>query len=148
VKIVVDHIFRPRLPWRLDTDLALTECGHDASQVKSITRDEYAQRVKDMGQQRAAMLTCMTCSQTALRWAAWHEDPRKAVGREIEWETGWRGHDRGQSLKDELEAIAILIESNESQFRSLLADIESKREWLAKKAAAAQKSKIPVRQKW
>ena len=54
-------------PWR--TDAGITECGYNAEKVPTLTRDAYFARVKSLGQQRSAMLTCMTCSQTASRWS-------------------------------------------------------------------------------
>jgi hypothetical protein len=136
MKEPVDHILRPRLPWRPITELALTECGFNAAKVQTITRADFAKRLKDLGQQRTAMLTCMTCSQTAYRWRAWEEDPRKALGREIEWETGWIGStDRGYRLRDELHAIARLIEKHPEEFTRLVSDIAARREWLDRKDA-------------
>lgn len=137
MKEPVDHILRPRLPWRDDVG-AITECGFDASKVKTLTREQYFARLKDMGQQRTALLTCMTCGDTARRWGGWDEDPRLAMQREIEWERGGRYyHDekRGHRLKDELTAIAALIDAHREEFASLLAAMERQREWLAKKEA-------------
>ncbi len=54
MKEPVDHILRPKLPWRLD-DCALTECGYEASEVKTITREELQARWKDYGEQRTAL---------------------------------------------------------------------------------------------
>jgi hypothetical protein len=107
VKEPVDHILRPQLPWR--TDPGMTECGYDATKVPTLTREQYAARLKDMGQQRCAMVTCMTCTSTYQRWARWEDDPRRALGREIEWEVGAyysRDSRRGFRLRDELQAIA------------------------------------------
>ena len=118
MKDPVDHILRPRLPWRGDEG-AITECGYDASKVRTLTRDEYFQRRKGLGQQRCAMLTCMTCADTAGRWGTWADDPRRALEREIVWEHGggYRARtDRGDRLKDELGAIAALIESHPDEF--------------------------------
>jgi hypothetical protein len=131
VKDPVDHILRPALPWR--SEPAITECGYDASKVKTITRAEFAQRVKDYGMQRAAMLTCMTCSQTSSRYATWEEDPREAIEREAAWESKWR-RDRGNQLRDELLAIAVLIAAHPEEFKQAVAGIESRREWLERKA--------------
>jgi hypothetical protein len=86
MKEPVDHIERPRLPWRSDAETALTECGYEAVKVKTLTRSEFARRLKEYGEQRMAILTCMTCMQTARRWSSWDEDPRQAMHREIEWE--------------------------------------------------------------
>ena len=136
MKEPVDHILRPQLPWR--TDGGITECGFDASKVKTLTRPEFFQRLKDFGQQRTAILTCMTCSDTARRWGTWEDDPRKAIDREIAWEYGgsYRARDdRGQRLKDELLAIADLIESHRAEFDAHVTATEQRREWLEKKAA-------------
>ena len=130
MKEPVDHILRPCLPWR--TESAITECGYDATKVKTLTRDQFFQRLKDFGQQRTAMFTCMTCSQTANRRSTWEEDPRHAIEREIIWETAWRS-DRGHRLKDELQAIAALIEIHAGEFKSLLTVIEQQRIWREKK---------------
>lgn len=133
MKEPVDHIVRPRLPWRSPTEPAITECGYDASKVPSVTREAYFQRRKELGQQRAALLTCMTCLQTAERWEAWDTDPRRAVEREIAWECGWRGAGRGERLKDELLAIASLVAAHPDEFQSLLTQIQGRRQWVERK---------------
>jgi hypothetical protein len=136
MKEPVDHIVRPSLPWR--SDGGITECGYDASKVKSLTRAEFFQRVKDLGQQRTAMLTCMTCSDTARRWKTWEEDPRQAMEREISWEHGnyYRARtDRGERLSEELIAIAVLIEAHGEEFASIITNRAQLRDWLEKKAA-------------
>jgi hypothetical protein len=148
MKEPVDHILRPRLPWRPADEGPITECGYDATKVKTLTRAEFFQRRKDMGEQRTALLTCMTCSDTARRWGAWDDDPRLAMQREIEWERnrGYysRGPDlRGSRLKDELTAINALIEAHRDEFTVLLSASEQRREWLEKKAALAQKQPQP-----
>lgn len=139
MKEPVDHILRPSLPWRRDGDAgAITECGYDASKVKTLTRAEFFQRIKDFGQQRTAMLTCMTCSDTAKRWKAWGDDPRQALDREITWEWGggYRARtDRGERLKDELIAIAALIEAHRDEFMAIITTNQARRDWLEKKAA-------------
>lgn len=144
MKEPVDHIIRPSLPWRLDGVGAITECGYDASQVKSLTRPEFFQRLKDLGTQRTAMLTCMTCSDTARRWGTWDDDPRRALEREITWECGYyRSNDRGSRMKDELLAIAALIEAHREEFAEILATDARKRDWLEKKAAMQAKPQKP-----
>jgi len=145
VKEPVDHILRPQLPWR--TDAGITECGYDATKVKTLTRDEFFARLKDLGQQRAAMLTCMTCSNTATRWGTWDDDPRAAFQREIEWEgyghrSRWR-EDRGERLKHELLAVAALIETHREEFDAHITNAEQRRAWLEKKAAHAAKPTPP-----
>jgi len=140
MKEPVDHILRPSLPWRRLGEGSITECGYDASKVKTLTREEFFTRLKELGQQRTAMLTCMTCSDTAKRWGTWDDDPRLALQREIEWERGgayWsRGRDdRGTRLKDELTAINSLIENHREEFSALVSEIETRRAWVEKKAA-------------
>jgi hypothetical protein len=152
VKDPVDHILRPQLPWRRDA--GITECGYNAEKVSTLTRDEYFARVKDLGQQRAAMVTCMTCADTARRWCTWEEDPRKALQREIEWECGWRRTDRGEQTKDELLAVAALVEAHRDEFDAHVEATQQRRDWLEKKAAnaaekAAEKAKNkPRRTPW
>lgn len=144
MKEPVDHILRTGLPWR-DDETAITECGIAADQTKTITRAEYVARRKDLGQQRAAMFTCMTCSQTSDRWGRWEEDPRVALAREIEWERGgayYRArNDRGERLKDELLAIFGLIEVHRDEFDAAIKASEGRREWLERKAAMERKPK-------
>jgi hypothetical protein len=135
MKDPVDHILRPSLPWRSPDDAAITECGFDASKVKVLTRSEFFQRLKDLGQQRSAMLTCMTCADTARRWGTWDDDPRKALEREITWESGWRRTDHGWRLRDELLAIAALIEAHQDEFADRVATATKRREWIEKKTA-------------
>jgi hypothetical protein len=140
VKEPVDHILRPSLPWR--TEAAITECGFDASKVATITREEHVRRVKDLGKQRAAMMTCMTCAQTAGNYGTWEDDPRQALQREITWEHGgyWRARtDRGERLKDELLAIAALIAAHRDEFDAHMTETAGRREWLEKKAARGTK---------
>jgi hypothetical protein len=133
MKEPVDHIIRPRLPWRASDHPQLTECGLDVAGTRTVTRDEFLQRRKDLGQQRTALLTCMTCSNTVSRWQAWEQDPRSAIGREVAWELGW-AKDRGHLLKDELMALAALVAAHPDEFGTLLADTEARRQWLEKKA--------------
>lgn len=134
MKQPLDHIERPRLPWREGP--TITECGLDASKVTTLTRDEYFERLKDMGQQRSALLTCMTCGDTARRWATWDVDPRRALEREIVWEAGYyRRVERQFKLLDELRAIASLIDKHRDEFAGLIAQHEQRRDWLDKKAA-------------
>ncbi|MDE2096522.1 MAG: hypothetical protein KGL39_04690 [Patescibacteria group bacterium] len=136
MKEPVDHIIRPLLPWRT-TGGAITECGYDASKVPSITREQYLDRCKELGNRRTAMLTCMTCADTCRRHTTWDEDPRRAVRREIDWECGgWYGNkDRnGQRLREELLAIAALIERHREEFEAEIEATRRKKEWNEKKA--------------
>lgn len=141
MKDPVDHILRPQLPWR--ENVAITECGLNARKVPAITRDVFEARLRDLGQQRTAMLTCMTCDGAARRWGTWADDPRKAVEREIQWETARRRNDHGDNLRDELLAIAALIDAHPDEFASYLSETERRREWVERKAANAAKPKQP-----
>lgn len=145
MKEPVDHIIRPRLPWRSPSDPAITECGYDASKVKAITREQFLQRWKDLGQQRTALLTCMTCSDTARRWGTWEDDPRKALEREITWEGGhyWNRTNRGTRLRDELTVLAGLAEAHRDDFLAAVAAIEERRDWNAKKDALKKRPAQP-----
>jgi hypothetical protein len=144
MKEPVDHILRPRLPWR-PVEGGITECGYDASKVKAVTREEFFQRLKDFGQQRTAMLMCMTCSDTARRWKTWEEDPRQALDREIAWERGGYYYsartDRGERLKDELLAVAALVEAHRVEFDAFITNRQQRREWLEKKSEIARRAK-------
>lgn len=135
MKDPVDHILRPQLPWR--NGPGITECGYNAEKVQTLSRGAYFERVKSLGQQRSAMLTCMTCSQTASRWGTWDDDPRQSMQRELDWECGWRRSDRGVRLRDELLAIAALIDAHREEFNSHIENTEQRRAWLDKKAERA-----------
>jgi hypothetical protein len=147
MKQPVDHILRAQLPWREDAEGAITECGYDASKVTTITREAFFRRQKEFGQQRTAMITCMTCLNTVHRWNTWEEDPRQAIGREVEWERGmgYRPQERGTQLKDELQAIAALIEAHRDEFDASVGEIQARREWLAKKKAMDRRPKPQLR---
>lgn len=137
MKEPVDHILRPQLPWR-DGDGAITECGYDGTKVKAITRVEFAQRLKDYGKLRTSMMTCMTCSDTAQKYGTWDDDPRRAVQREIEWECRYRDSERrGVRMRDELLAVAELIEKHREDFDARVQAIGQRREWNEKKATMA-----------
>jgi hypothetical protein len=117
----------------------VTECGLNAKSVKTLTRQEFFKRIKDYGQQRTGLVTCMTCMATARRWPTWNEDPRLALSREIDWEGPyWRVdgnvQDRnGHQLRDELLAIGDLISAHTEQFQQLLATIDARHRWLERK---------------
>lgn len=141
MKDPVDHIERPRLPWRPSSEGSVTECGLDASKTRTVTRLEFLQREKDYGRQRNAILTCMTCCDTARRWGTWEDDPRKALDREIAWELRWRAERGEVRLKDELVAIAALIEAHREEFDAHMVATEQRRDWLKRKAAMASAPK-------
>ncbi len=139
MKTPVDHIVRPRLPWRSPDEPAITECGYDASKVKTLTREQWVERLKDYGRQRAGLVTCMTCLQTAERHPTWEEDPRLAVTREANWEVQWwdalgAREINGHRLKDELLAMAALAAAHPQEFRELIAGMDARRQWIERKA--------------
>lgn len=121
MKEPVDHIERPRLPWRAD-EPGMTECGLNATKVKTISRMDFFGRLLLYGQQRTAILTCMTCYSTANRWTSWDEDPRQAMAREVAWEGSGRycHNERGMRLRNELRAIEQLIKKHRADFDWLL----------------------------
>ena len=126
MKEPVDHILRPCLPWR-DVS-AVTECGYDASKVKTISREEFVARLEEFGIQRTALFTCMNCSYAAKRWGSWEDDPRQALAREIDWENP-RTRGRGTQLLDELKAIFGFIKAHPDEFKTLVEKIR----WVNKK---------------
>lgn len=148
MKEPVDHILRPRLPWRTD-DGAITECGYDAAKVKTLTRDEVNARLKEYGEQRTAILTCMTCMDTAKRWGNWEESPGQALEREIQWE--FRGQytreERGRRLFFELQAIAELIARHRSEFDGIVTQLQGTEAWCVTKADK-QQQRIKKAKKW
>ena len=146
----VDHVLRPKLPWRNDEG-AITECGYDALKVKTLTREEFMARLKDMGEQRTAILTCMTCVQTATRWHAWEADPRAALQREIEWEHRgrWDKDDGRRRLVYELRAIAALVDTHRAEFEHAVAQLQGVAEWQAtKKEAQDKRAPRRARSRW
>ncbi|MEQ7008402.1 hypothetical protein ABN028_19710 [Actinopolymorpha sp. B17G11] len=113
----LDHVLRPPLPWRKES---LTECGLDPASFQTITRDEFIAKVKDLGQKRSAMTTCMTCWDTARRWPTWEQDPPRRLSREVKW--GGHGDDQ---FTRELYAITALIEAHREEFDDYLAGLET-----------------------
>lgn len=140
MKEPVDHIIRPIVPWRKADEPQMTECGYDSRKVQSLTREQFLKRLKEYGEQRTGLVTCMTCMHTAKRWPTWQDDPRLALSREVEWEAPHWGldrkiHDRrGNRLRDELLAIEALIAAHPEEFRDLLASIDARRQWLERKS--------------
>lgn len=132
----IDHIERPMVPWRRSE--RLTECGLTAENHPTISREEFLKRVRDMGQERSAMVTCMTCWHTARRWPSWEEDPVQAVVREAH---RWRAQDDREVFRRELQAIAMLVEAHRDEFDAAVAGLESTvslAELRAKKRRTAQ----------
>jgi hypothetical protein len=138
----LDHIVRGALPWR---DVALTECGRTVDDVgpdRLITRAQLKTRIDQIGQQRAAFTTCMTCIETARRWSddpihnlhreiaevyrlhQWMPDPRFGVRRsEKDYERYQRDKARHDLFVRELAAITALIAEHRDEFDGYLAGI-------------------------
>lgn len=113
-----DHVLRAALPWR--TDKRRTECGKDAEAVPTITRDQLVERTRKLGQQRASLFTCMTCWNTAARRpGAWAENPVAVMDRECD------PYPPDPRLRDELLAVAALIDAHRDEFDELLAGLSA-----------------------
>lgn len=118
------HVERPTLPWRTG-EQAMTECGLRADSYPTATREEASAQWKRMGAQRASLHMCMTCVQTADRWPTWDVDPAGCLGREIT--PVWRrsdGDERAARMRNELLAIAALIEAHRDDFDQLCAGLD------------------------
>lgn len=115
----LNHIKRVELPWRSSEDLVVTECGLDSTNVTAMDRNDFFEKLKDYGQQRMALLTCMTCFQTTRQYKTWLEDPRDALQRELLWENP-RIPKRGDRLKTELIAIGKLIAAHQEEFQTYI----------------------------
>lgn len=131
----IEHVQRPQPPWRLDT-APLTECGRLSGQSTVISRDELIAKVKRLGQQRAAFTTCMTCWDKCRTNAGWDVDPVECLMREAaryQWATRYhRWHPdeeasaktaAGLRFRDELLAIAVLIDAHRDEFEQLVSGI-------------------------
>lgn len=121
----VEHVKRPRPPWRADD--ARTECGKDIADVRLvISRDQLVAKVKDQGRRRAALSTCMTCLETATRWPTWEQDPVQAIFRETYSNYGGRQVYGGAPIsqfRDELVALAELVERHRAEFDGILSSL-------------------------
>ena len=155
MKEPLEHILRPLLPWR--SDGAITECGLNGASVKALTREQHLARLKEYGEQRTALLTCMTCMRTAEQYPDWQTEPRLALGREVAWErvhysrgrVMTYGGDNGQRLRDELLAIESLIAAHPEEFQRYISDTVTRREWQERqKEAKRQRQPEPRQKKW
>lgn len=109
----LDHVARPSIPWRNENR---TECGLDGLKHPTLSRDEFLARVKDYGQQRTYMTTCVTCISTAQRWPTWEQNPAGCLGRHTErYRVSGRSEERDE-FRRELLAIALLIERHRVEF--------------------------------
>lgn len=134
----LDHISRRRLPWRTEADL--TECGKPIRELagRVVTREEVERRVKQIGRQRTAFSTCMTCADTSNRWTSDRRgSATSAVGREAaavehiqpphhysqDRERAQVLWNRRQRFEAELEAIAALVAAHREEFDGYLAGV-------------------------
>lgn len=116
MKDPVDHVRRPDLPWRTSR---LTECGKPINDVaKWIERDELLKREKEYGKQRTAMLTCMTCWETAARWPPFDVEPMAAVSREV------YGGRADPAFTKELRALAALATKYRDEFDEFMQGLD------------------------
>ena len=143
MKTPVDHIARSHLPWR-DEESALTECGLAAVSYPTISREAFFGRLKEFGQQRTALMTCMTCSGTVTRWSTWEEDPIDAVKREVSQHWHGRRSDEGEYLKRDFLAIAYLIREHRIEFDQHMRDLLS----VTKLSDARTARQTAPRDKW
>ena len=124
----LEHVIRSRPPWRTGPDI--TECGKRVAGQPVITRDAFLAKVRSQGKQRSAMTTCMTCWNTAASHPSWDENPVASLVREArQFEFArWEGTFGGESAKtvtfrDELLAIAALIDAHRDEFDDLLSGL-------------------------
>lgn len=115
------HVLRPPLPWRRSqprTECGLTtEVGSDHVE----TREQFKARLKLEGDRRARFSTCQTCLDTAQRWPSWDEDPAKCLEREL---PRW-GQKQPVDVRQELRAVAMIVERHREEFDELVADMEA-----------------------
>lgn len=121
-KATITHVARRDLPWR---KAALTECGLDLEKHVAISPDDLAERVKKLGHQRTAMLTCMTCWNTSDRygstygWRGPHHIVLSAIEREVQWA---RHHPGTAPFMADVKAIEVLVQRHRDEFDELLED--------------------------
>lgn len=123
----LDHILRPRLPWREDD---LTECGRAANDVKTIiTADELKARIKRLGQQRTAFTVCMTCAGQVKYSMTWEQHPIGVLDRELKRvgtftpTPGYPVALKVERVTAELRAIAALIDAHRGEFDGYLSGL-------------------------
>lgn len=150
----LDHVRRVPLPWRDD---GLTECGLVASEYQALTSAEFIAKARDLGQQRMAMVTCMNCYNTAMRWQG-HRLRREergvavsvaepgvmdAIERTFGRVWGMKAEER-DLLTREFTAIVMLVDAHREEFDAAVAGLGDATNLAtvrsAKKAAAARAS--------
>lgn len=116
----ITHIERSTLPWRPERK---TECGLDVPRHPAWTRQEAGAKQKEMGAQRFSLFCCMTCLHTVQRHSTWQDDPASCLVRHAGSMTMRWGRDTEEKrrFRDELLAIAALIEAHREEFDGLVA---------------------------
>lgn len=138
-KTVIEHVRRPRLPWRAE-EYTRTECGLLLTAAgRVLSREDFIEKVKRLGQQRAAMTTCMTCFNTAQSHPTWETNPVACLGREVEH---WR--QKNEIFRRELRALAALVARHPEEFAELMKDQEE----IVPLASVKPKKGTPARSKW
>lgn len=156
MKEPVDHIVRAILPWR-EAEKGLTECGLAAASFPTIARETYFARRREMGAQRAALFTCMTCAGVVCHYAPWDDDPVSAISREAP--NYWSGYDhdgytrrspdpKHEGFRRELRAIAALIESHRQEFDAHVAGLGAVSELDEARRKKKVEGKSPRANRW
>ena len=117
------HIERSPLPWRPER---ATECGLDATEHPTWTREEAVAKRADLGAQRFSLFACMTCTSTFDRHSTWEIDPASCLVRHAapmalsRWGRHLEGDEEKRRFADELRAIAALIDAHREEFDALV----------------------------
>lgn len=113
----LNHIARTSLPWR---DADRTICGQPVNQyadgVVINLRDAHAM-ARRLGQQRFALVICMTCANNANRWTEWDANPLGRMEREV---TGGGFRKIDPVIVAELRAMAALIAAHRDEFDDIV----------------------------
>jgi hypothetical protein len=122
-RLPMEHIARPSAPWRLPQD-ARTECGLPVAGHPVLSRDAWGAKVKELGKQRAAFTTCMSCWSTADRWqeATFNQDPVQVVARETYGQKIISQEGR-EIFRDELLALGALVEAHREEYEAIRASL-------------------------
>lgn len=112
------HIIRTPLPWRAADK---TVCGRLVAEYRPelvITIEDARAMSKRLGQQRFALVICMTCAHHIGSWCRWEDNPLSRMEREVSG-GGWGRVD--PLIVAELRAIAALVEAHRDQFDAAVA---------------------------
>lgn len=116
------HVARTSLPWR---DADRTVCGHPISQYAEglvLNLADARAMARRLGQQRFALVICMTCANNAGRWAEWDDNPLMRMEREV---TGGGFRKIDEQIVHELRAIGLLIMHHREEFDGLVESFAS-----------------------